>query len=95
MEKLREELMLRMYDDDKTKKIVMEIICKVLKNKTEVSDKTDLISKNILDSISFVKLVSELENIFNIEFDINDLNIDKFKTISLIVENIYKYIHKD
>lgn len=51
MEKLREELMLRMYDDDKTKKIVMEIICKVLKNKTEVSDKTDLISKNILDSI--------------------------------------------
>lgn len=87
--------MLRMYEDDKIKKIVMEIICKVLKNKIEVSYRTDLISKNILDSISFVKLVSELENTFNIEFDINDLNIDKFKTINLIAENIYKYINND
>ncbi len=84
-----------MYDNIKIDKVVREIIYKVVDSKTDISERTDLISSHILDSISFIKLVSEIENVFDIEFNINDLNIDKFKTINLIVDNISKYINKD
>ena len=84
-----------MYDNIKIDKVVREIIYKVVDSKTDISERTDLISSHILDSISFIKLLSEIENVFDIEFNINDLNIDKFKTINLIVDNISKYINKD
>lgn len=84
-----------MYDNIKIDKVVREIIYKVVDSETDISERTDLISSHILDSISFIKLVSEIENVFDIEFNINDLNIDKFKTINLIVDNISKYINKD
>ena len=83
------------HDDVKMAKVVKDIIYKVVDSKTDISERTDLISSHILDSISFIKLVSEIENVFDIELNINDLNIDKFKTINLIVENISKYINKD
>ena len=70
MEKLREELMWRMYDNIKIDKVVREIIYKVVDSKTDISERTDLISSHILDSISFIKLVSEIENVFDIEFKI-------------------------
>lgn len=41
----------------------------------------NLLEKGYLDSLSFVKMLSILEDEFDITIDMNDLDFDKFKTI--------------
>lgn len=49
-----------------------------------------------LDSMHFIKLIVELENFFNIEFRDSDLTINKFSTISNILQTLEKYVeHKE
>jgi Phosphopantetheine attachment site. len=45
------------------------------------SDKNDVNTLQSLDSLSFIKLVVELEQIFEIEFDDEMLSVDNFQTI--------------
>jgi acyl carrier protein len=56
--------------------------------KKDITENTDLLAINIFDSITFVKLVKQLEKIFQIEFDIFDLSINNFKNIELISANV-------
>jgi acyl carrier protein len=58
------------------------------KKKKDITENTDLLAINIFDSITFVKLVKQLEKIFQIEFDIFDLSINNFKNIELISANV-------
>jgi|GEM_PF-6193161 len=58
------------------------------RQKKDITENTDLLAINIFDSITFVKLVKQLEKIFQIEFDIFDLSINNFKNIELISANV-------
>ena len=45
--------------------------------------------KKIIEDISFIRVISEIENEFNINFDDEDLDIDKIDSInkiSMIIE---------
>ena len=46
-----------------------------------------------LDSIGFVTLVVELENKFDIEFDDEDFELSKMKSVNQITDLIIKYLN--
>lgn len=64
---------------------VIETVNKFCKNKAITTD-TDLLKGSILDSITFVRIITEFEQIFSIKFDILDLSMDNFKNINIITE---------
>lgn len=78
-------------DIEKINAIVKSLILKILDEDISISESDDLVLNHTLNSITFVKLVSSIEKEFNMEFDISDLNIEKFKNINLITQNILKY----
>lgn len=69
---------------NKIKKII-EDIC----GKQDFNFNTSLSMDLSLDSLSFIRVISEIENEFNINFDDEDLDIDKIDSInkiSMIIE---------
>jgi acyl carrier protein len=52
------------------------------------SPDTDLIATGRLDSITFVDLLQRLEREFEIRVDLDDLEIERFRSIALIAEFI-------
>ncbi|MFR2755389.1 MAG: acyl carrier protein [Eisenbergiella massiliensis] len=46
-----------------------------------------------LDSIGFVTLVVELENEFDIEFDDEDFELSKMKSVNQITDLVIKYLN--
>ena len=57
----------------------------------DITNKTDLITNEILDSFSTLVLISSLEKEFSIKINMNQLDIEKFKTINSIEKLIKKY----
>ncbi|MFC1745705.1 phosphopantetheine-binding protein [Candidatus Riflebacteria bacterium] len=49
---------------------------------------SSLLDSGIIDSLSILKLVNEIEEEFNIEIDENDLEIENFETLNKIAELI-------
>ena len=49
---------------------------------------TDLVETGVLDSLAFVALLSHIEQEFEIEISIDDLEIDNFRSIAKIVDFI-------
>lgn len=45
---------------------------------------TDLIDTGLVDSLTFVEFLAQLENEFGVEVSLEDLEIDHFRTISRI-----------
>lgn len=45
-----------------------------------------------LDSIEFVQLIVNIEDKFNIEFDEEELNVDKYKNLDDLVKIIERHI---
>lgn len=76
------------------KETISEMIVQLLsdssKKKVEVDYDTDLIEEHILDSITFVQLVSLLEEKFNIKFTLFELMIENFRNINLITDMVLK-----
>jgi len=73
-----------------TEQIVKEIIVESLELSIDFNDiKNDakLIELNI-NSINFIKLIVELETAFDIEFDIDSLDIRDFETVEDLVKSI-------
>ena len=56
---------------------------------TDFKNKTLKISEIGMDSVRFIKMVSEIERRFEIEFDDDFLIYDKFKTIEDIINFVY------
>jgi len=52
------------------------------------SVETDLVETGVLDSLAFVALLSHIEQEFEIEISIDDLEIDNFRSIAKIVDFI-------
>ena len=55
-----------------------------------VTRDTDLFANNILDSMGIITLLSYIEEEFNIEFSVEDLQFDCFQTIDAILKWIGK-----
>ena len=79
-----------------TKECIINIISKLTKNenaKSYLYEGGD-IRQVILNSMEFIRIVVELEEVFNIEFDDYALDYDRFTTINDLceyVEHISKY----
>ncbi|ADV93494.1 amino acid adenylation domain-containing protein [Bacillus subtilis] len=69
------------------KETIMYIINDILQ--TDFKNKTLKISEIGMDSVRFIKMVSEIERRFEIEFDDDFLIYDKFKTIEDIINFVY------
>jgi acyl carrier protein len=52
------------------------------------SVETDLIDTGLVDSLTFVEFVAQLEEGFGIRVSLEDLEIDRFRTISRIADFI-------
>jgi acyl carrier protein len=66
---------------------IYSIVLSILPNTTEdqISDDSDIFALG-LDSINAMNLIFRLQDEFGIEFDMNEINLDNFKTVSNIEE---------
>ena len=72
--------------------MIAQLLSDSLKKKVEVNYATDLIEEHILDSITFVQLVSLLEEKFDIKFTLFELMIENFRNINLITDMVLKVL---
>lgn len=66
-----------------------DFIDKILKD-----EHCNLVEKLGFDSLLIVQLIVEIEELFNIEFDMDSLDVDKFKYIDKLVQEIDNKIGK-
>jgi acyl carrier protein len=52
------------------------------------SVETDLIDTGLVDSLTFVEFLAQLEAVFGIQVSLEDLELDRFRTISRIASFI-------
>jgi acyl carrier protein len=66
---------------------IYSIVLSILPNTTEdqISDDSDIFTLG-LDSVNAMNLIFRLQDEFGIEFDMNEINLDNFKTVSNIEE---------
>ena len=68
-----------------------EIIIKIVEELTGckgINSQTDLFEEDILDSLAFVELVTELENTFNVEIQPTQVSSDTWKTVCNIAKMV-------
>jgi acyl carrier protein len=75
-------------DNEKIKAKVKELLLVYSKNKKAIENDTDLLKEHILDSISFVQLIGQLEETFDIEYGIFELELENFNNINTITKII-------
>ena len=64
------------------------IIKKIVPKKIQFSDKKDLISNEVLDSLSIMLLITEIEKEFKIKINLSKFKLEYFRNI----KNIAKFI---
>ncbi|MEC0246722.1 acyl carrier protein [Paenibacillus chitinolyticus] len=77
-------------DAQQLKTSVLACICKVVEN-TEVDENTDLLAVG-MNSMSFVRLVVELEDELNIEIEDGDIDLLNFQTVDSICGIVSRYL---
>ena len=65
-----------------------KIIFKLNKKKTIITDSKDLVSSQILDSLSIMMLISEIEKQFKIKVKMSKFSINDFKSVNTIEKYI-------
>lgn len=73
-----------------TENKIVRLIKKVSGTKKKFKNSDNLISNEILDSMSIIILISELEKILKIKIKMNTFNINAISTVN----NIKKYLKK-
>ena len=75
----------------KSIKKIIELIEKYSEEKL-INENTEIITSNIIDSFAIIQLIFDLENMFHIKIDAEELNIENFKNAKTIYEFIKKNI---
>jgi len=75
-----------------TKDDVMKLIVKCAENKPGIDKSTDYIKDGYFDSMSMMNLVSEIEDYFGIELEIEDIEPENFVSLDSIFEMINKKV---
>lgn len=68
-----------------------DTIIKLIKNKVLIDEKVNLNTKFTdlsLDSLSFIELLLEIEEMYKIEFNDSSLYIDNYKTVNDLINKI-------
>lgn len=73
------------------KEIIINIIKDNLALKEEVKENTNL-SNLSLDSLSFITALVTIEEVFSISFTDEELNIDNFKNVSDLVNQVKRKV---
>lgn len=55
-----------------------------------ITENTDLIADEVLDSVSIMLLITNLESEFNISVNFNDIVLDNFRNVDSIVDLVEK-----
>lgn len=58
----------------------------------DITEKTDLITDLGYDSLKVIQLLSEIEEAFQIEFDINEIDIEKLRSMEMLNKLVDKRI---
>ena len=72
-------------------KKIMDII-KEINEEIEIDESTLLLEEEVLDSVSMLYLVTELENEYKIQIPLDAVTEDKFKNIDSIVKYVFSLI---
>ena len=59
---------------------------------SKITEETDLITDMGYDSLKFVELLAKIEDAYQIEFDIDDIEIDKLRSMQMLKELIEKKV---
>ena len=76
-----------MADSESVEKQVIRLFAEKLHVEVP-SVETDLIDTGLVDSLAFVEFLAQLEAVFGIRVSLEDLEIDRFRTISSIARFI-------
>ncbi len=76
-------------DEVKAIKKIIELIEKY-SEENKIDENTEIITSNIIDSFAIIQLIFDLENIFQIKIEAEELNIENFKN----ARTIYQFIKK-
>ena len=76
-------------DDVRSIKKILDLIEKHSEVKN-INENTEIITSNIIDSFAIIQLIFDLENIFQIKIEAQELNIENFKNARTIYEFIKK-----
>ena len=78
------------------KKILEKKLSKIIENnliiKKKITEKTDLLSNGLLDSVNIFLLISELEKSFKIKIPIKNFDINNFRSKKRILNFLIKQI---
>jgi len=69
-------------------------ILKEIRPDVDFENETKLIDNSVLDSFDIISIVSELNNEFDIEINVNDLVPDNFNTVVAMQELIEKMLNE-
>jgi acyl carrier protein len=72
-------------------KKIMDII-KEINEEIEIDESTLLLEEEVLDSVSMLYLVTELENEYKIQIPLDAVTEDNFKNIDSIVKYVFSLI---
>ena len=72
-------------------KKIMDII-KEINEEIEIDESTLLLEEEVLDSVSMLNLVTELENEYKIQIPLDAVTEDNFKNIDSIVKYVFSLI---
>ena len=81
-------------DDVKSIKKIIELIEKY-SEENNINENTEIITSNIIDSFAIIQIIFDLENIFQIKIEAEELNIENFKNAISIYEFIKKIPKND
>ena len=75
-----------------TQKKVEEIIFEILGQEVKIDDNTNLMYDYGMDSIQIMNVVVAIENQFDIEFELENLDIENLMVFSGLVEQVQQLI---
>lgn len=75
-------------------KRILNLLCSAfLLDKDDIDTNTSLLSNGLIESTAILKVISILEDEFNISIPNEDLTIDNFETVNNIVSYLNKKIN--
>ncbi len=62
---------------------------------TEINESSNLLGEDILDSTGLLVLIAEIEEKYNVEIPLDELQIEDFETVSGIVRFVERLLRGD
>lgn len=71
--------------EEKIKKFIVDTF---MYGEGEIENNEQLFEKDIIDSLGFIKLLTFIENTFNVPIEMSEVTMDKFASVNDIVATI-------